>query len=295
MDWRDIPSLPALRAVEAAARTGSFSAAARELNVTHAAVAQHVRTVEDHLGVTLLVRAGRGMELTPAGVALAAQLSDGFGAIIAGVRSVTADAEDRPLAMTVTPSFAENWLMPRLGHFWTAHPDITLSITPSYDVLDLRRDGYDIGIRYGYGEWPGVVAEFLVSADYVVLASPTLLADRKPTSLQDLQDLPWLFATSYTEARKWAVENGLDMRCCQVKEFATMAMVVAAVRAGVGLSIISRPLVEADIAAGTLVPLFEIERKGLGYHIVTHASVPSKRLRTVMGWLREQGKAARPA
>ena len=86
MDWRDIPSLPALRAFEVAARAGSFSDAARKLNVTHAAIAQHVRSLETHLATPLLNRSVKGMALTDAGARLAADLSDGFAQVIQGVR-----------------------------------------------------------------------------------------------------------------------------------------------------------------------------------------------------------------
>ena len=292
MDWRDIPSLPALRAVEATARTGSFSAAARELNVTHAAIAQHVRAVEDHLGVALLVRAGRGLELTDLGAALAADLTEGFGTIVSGVQAVTSKAEDRPLSMTVTPSFAENWLMPRLGHFWAAHPEITLSITPSLEVVDLRRETFDLGIRYGYGSWPGVSSEFLVASDYVVAASPSVLGGRKPESMNDLRDLPWIFESNYSEPRKWAIESGLDLPNCQVKEFATLSMVMAAVRAGAGVSILSRTLIETDVAEERLVPLFSIEQVKLDYYIVTHTQVFSPRMKALLQWLRAQAKSS---
>ena len=129
MNWRNIPSLAALRAFEVAARTGSYSAAAQELNVTHAAVAQHVRTVEAHLDKALMIRNGRGMAPTEIGAALAATLSAGFGQIIEGVKQATDDIEARPLAVSVTPSFAENWLMPRLTRFWAAHPGFSLSVT----------------------------------------------------------------------------------------------------------------------------------------------------------------------
>ena len=149
MDWRDIPSLAALRGFEAAVREGSFSAAARELNVTHAAIAQHVRSLETHVGQPLLTRAGRRMVPTEAGARLATDLNDGFGQIIAGVRRLSEDADKRPIQITCTPNFAENWLMPRLIEFWGKHPDITLSVTPDNNIVDLRRDGYDVAIRYG--------------------------------------------------------------------------------------------------------------------------------------------------
>ena len=119
IDWRLFPSLTALRAFEAAARLQSFSLAARELNVTHAAVAQQVRGLEDHLGRELLFRAGRGLALSPEGIRLAAALAEGFGAIAKGLAEVQA-ATPGALRVTLTAAFAANWLMPRLGRFWKA-------------------------------------------------------------------------------------------------------------------------------------------------------------------------------
>ena len=288
MDWRDIPSLAALRAFEAAARHGSLTAAARELNVTHAAIAQHVRTVEAHLETALLVRQGRGMALTDAGAALAADLADGFGRIVSGVRAVTAAAEGRPLSVTVTTTFAESWLMPRLAGFWAAHPDVPLSITPGNAVSDLRRDGFDLGIRYGRGSWPGLTAEFLVSADYRIVAAPALIAGRATGSLDAVADLPWLFETVHREPRRWAEANGLDLSRVRSEVFATLGMVLAAVRGGAGVSILSHAIVEDDIHAGRLVSILDVGDTGLGYHIVRGPGPMSPAARAFVAWLRTQ-------
>ncbi len=286
MDWRSVPSLPALRAVEAAGRTGSLSKAAAELNVTHAAIAQHLRTVEGFMGCPLLTRQGRGMALTPQGQQLLPALTTGFAQVIAGVRDVMAEAADAPLSISVTPSFAENWLMPRMGAFWSAHPDITVSVTPSTGLSDLRRDGFDLAVRYGKGDWPGLSSEFLVSADYVVVASPDLLRGRTATSLADLSDLPWLFESMHRETYVWAMSEGLDPACCQTKEVATLSMVLAAARAGAGVAIASKALVSGDITNGTLTAVLEVPQSGLGYFIVRRPGVVSPRLKIFADWLK---------
>lgn len=288
MDWRNVPTLAALRAFEAAARAGSFSAAARELNVTHAAIAQHVRALETDLGASLMHRVGKGMALTDDGRQLAVDLSDGFIQIIAGVRAVRAKSADQPLSVTVTPSFAENWLMPRLPKFWCLHPDITVSITPSNEVADLRREGFDVAIRYGNGNWPGVKSTFLGSADYVVVATPDLIGDRKVNCLSDLEDQPWLFETLHGEHRRWAANEGLNLGCCQIKEIATLNMLLSAVRAGGGLSVVSRALIANDIASGALTAVMEVERKDLGYFIVQLPGVETAKAKAFRKWLLSQ-------
>lgn len=288
MDWRDIPSLPALRAFEAAARAGSFSAAARELNVTHAAIAQHVRAIEAQLATPLLNRAGKRMALTNAGAKLSAELSEGFAQIIEGVKQVAADAANSPLKLTMTPSFADNWLMPRLCDFWEKHPEITVSVTPDNTVNDLRRDGFDMAIRYGMGDWAGVEATFLASADFVIIAAPSLLKGRTPKSFTDLQDVPWLFEKIHQVHRKWAEENGLDFACCQLKELATLNMVLAAVRAGAGMSVVSHALVKDDLDSGRLIAVSQEKREGLGYYVTTLGGVHTDKVKKFRKWLLDQ-------
>jgi len=148
------------------ARLGGLSAAARELNVTHAAIAQHIRYLENCLTVKLAYREGNGMRLTPSGSDLSKALQGGFKAIAGGIRSVKADHEARPLQITLTPGFAENWLMPRLGSFWGEHPEIGLSLNPSTKSVDLVAGDIDLAIRFGQGVWPGLWAEKLMGAGY---------------------------------------------------------------------------------------------------------------------------------
>lgn len=285
MDWRDIPSLSALRAFEAMARLGSFSAAARELNVTHAAVAQHVRGLEAEFGETLARRSGSGMELTEEGQRLAAALSQGFGRIAAGVRDLRELRSARPLQVTLTASFAENWLMPRLGGFRAAHPDIALALIPHQGVSDLLRDGYDLGLRFGRGNWPGVTAQMLVPANFVVVGTPELLEDRDPGDLDALARLPWYVEEGWDETRLWAEAAGLNLEFADVTSFPVNTMVLSAVRAGLGLALQARALVEGDLKAGRLVALHQVAPSELGYYIVTPEGRLSARVKSLVAWL----------
>ncbi|MEM0944316.1 MAG: LysR family transcriptional regulator, partial [Pseudomonadota bacterium] len=158
-----LPSLASLRAFEAAARHLGFSAAGRELNVSHAAVAQQVRGLEAFLGLKLVARAGRGLELTPEGVLLADHLAEGFGKISSGIQQLTEAESARPLHITMTPSFAIGWLMPRLPLFREAHPEVELMVNPTVNVVSLADAGYDLAIRFGRGPWPGLESVPLIS------------------------------------------------------------------------------------------------------------------------------------
>lgn len=285
MDWRGIPSLSALRAFETVARAGSYSAAARELNVTHAAIAQHVRTMESELKTSLLVREGRGMALTDAGRQLATELSAGFTQIIAGVDTIARDTENRPITLSVTPSFAENWLMPRFSDFWAKHPDFGLSIQPNIEVIDLKRDGVDLAIRYGKGDWPGLEVTPLLQADFTVVAAPSLVAGRTVDSFSDLNGLPWLFEVVHKEARRWVMHSGMDLDASPINEVPTFGMVMASVRSGKSLTVASSALVADDIKAGNLVALLQKQPAGIGYFIVHPKGVLSARAKTLKSWL----------
>jgi LysR family glycine cleavage system transcriptional activator len=289
MNWKDIPSLAALRAFEATARLDGYSAAARELNVTHAAIAQHVRGLETFFGQTLMVRQGRGMGLTAAGHRLAASVSEGFGVIEAGVAATRRAREDAPLKIALTPTFAENWLMPRLGAFWAENPMFSLALVPGFEVVDLKRDDFDLAIRYGHGNWPGVRSEHLVAANYVVVGTPALVEGLKVGENCDLAELkgkPWVMPDGRDEEKLWAKANGLDLDGSQGSRIATNSLVLSAVRSGVGLSIQARALVQDDLASGALVCLCEEPASTLGYYIVTRDGVTSDRLTVFLKWLR---------
>ncbi|MCG3268404.1 LysR substrate-binding domain-containing protein [Yoonia sp. I 8.24] len=281
MNWRDVPSLSALRAFDAAARAGSFSQAARELNVTHAAIAQHVRSVESDLGASLLVRQGRGVVLTDAGARLADALSDGFGQIIAGVKSVRADVDARPLSITATHNFAESWLMPRIGKFWAKYPEIALSIVPSNKLVDLRKDGFDVGIRYGDGNWPGLETTHLLAADYTVVAAPGIVK----TDQIAQSGATWFFEDAHQESQRWVREAGLIGPSQKSVTVSTLGMALSAVRAGGGITIAASALVSDDIKDGRLVALSQTQPERIGYYIIHPPGVLSDRVKTFKKWL----------
>ncbi|RVT83434.1 LysR family transcriptional regulator [Rhodobacteraceae bacterium CCMM004] len=285
-----LPSLAALRAFSAAASEGGFSAAARELNVTHAAVAQHVRTLEAHFGVPLMVRAGRGMALTPEGEILAAGLSDGFGTIAAACRDLAAQGRDRPLRISTTPAFAGTWLMPRLVRFWTDHPEVRLEVVPDHRLADLRRDGFDAAIRYGRGPWPGVESERLIAADHVVVAPTAWAAKLSGATLPDLVTHPWVLEVGRNEERLWAASRGLDLDRADVRELPSITLVLETVRSGYGLTIAPAPLVARERELGTILALHHDCGGDTAYHLLTRPGDTGPALKTFRRWLRREAR-----
>lgn len=290
MDWSRIPSLAALRAFEALARRNTLSAAARELNVTHAAIAQHLRGLETHFGEKLAQRDGQIMRLTATGEALAETLTEAFSRIDEGVGAILDRTAQRPVTVTLTPSFAESWLMPRIGDFWRTHPEVEIRLAPSTTLVDLRHDGIDIAIRFGDGNWPGHDVEPLALSRFVVVASPAYTDARDLDALGDPATHAWFFSLAAREQQKWGAAIGIDFTKVGAKEMASNALVLSAVRAGLGLSIQSGALVDPDIAAGTLVALHEGDPEGLGYHVVTRPGVLPPGARHFLSWLRKAAK-----
>ena len=286
IDWRSFPSLSALRAFEAAARLQSFSLAARELNVTHAAVAQQVRGLEAHLGRELIYRAGRGMALTAEGAKLAQALSEGFRGIALALGDVKAAGSGAAIRVTLTPAFAAQWLMPRLGAFWKAHPDIEISLNPEKRVVDLRREGIDIGLRFGNGKWPGLDVEFLSAADYVIVAAPALLNGKRDLSAAQLSAMPWVIEQDWPEALTWLKGFGLKPDAMNIAYMPTEELALSAARQGYGLHVEAEALVEQDVDSGALAIVGRVEDDSLAYYMVTRPGPKRPELKTFIKWLK---------
>ncbi|GGL54935.1 LysR family transcriptional regulator [Wenxinia marina] len=286
MDWREVPSLSALRAFEAAARTGSLSAAARELNVTHAAISQHVRTLEAHFGRALIGRDGQRMVPTAEGAELAGALGEGFGRIAAGVRDLLAIDRLRPLRVALTPSLAANWLLPRIGRFWAAHPDVHVELLPSPALVDLTRDDVDVAIRYGKGGWPGTDPKVLMPVGHAAVAAPGYVRT-KPKGLADLAGVTWLLDGQSSEERLWAQEQGLDMAGETVKTFNSLDLAREAAVAGLGVTILPMLYLETPLRQGALELLVREEVSPIAYHILTRPGPPNPGRDPFIRWLRE--------
>ncbi len=192
MDWSDLPSLNSLRAFAAVAETGSYSRAGTVLNVSHAAVNQQVKALETRLGVTLAVRKGRGITLTTEGTALARDLAAGFATIQRGVEVLTGADATRPVQVTMSPAFAVSWLMPRIMDFQELHPELTLMLNPTAEVMELKPGGIDMAIRYRDSRAPDTEVSQILIADMVVVATPSPIGGQAITDPEMLLDMPWL-------------------------------------------------------------------------------------------------------
>ncbi|MEM5584319.1 LysR family transcriptional regulator [Roseibium sp. AS2] len=287
MDWRSLPSLNSLRAFAAVAETKSLSAAGRELNVTHAAVSQQVRALEGVLGLQLVAREGRGVALTPEGERLFEGLSSGFETIRETVDELLQDDVARPLNITMTPSFAVSWLMPRINDFRLQNPDIELMLNPCADVVELRPGGVDLAIRFGKGQWAGLDSELFLETNFAIVGASCLIGDRRIDQPEDLLDFPWLQEYGTNELTIWMERQGVVPKGKLNITHLPGYMVLEGVRRGNGISATAKTFLEADIASGSMKVLFEEGvYPGTGYHLVTRPGVKRPPLKAFLGWMR---------
>lgn len=282
-DWRSLPPLPALRAFEAAARLGSFSAAARVLNVTHPAVAQQVRALEKHLGVRLVAEAARRLRLTEEGMRLAAALNAGFAGMAEALDRARLADRGRGLRITTTPGFAQSVLLPILAGFWAEHPDIPVSLVPDSRNADLIRDGFDLAIRAGNPPWPGTEAEMLCRTGMVVVGTPALIARSA-----DPAALPWILNDDDRLEAGWLAARELDpARLTRVFIENSMLASAAALR-GLGLLFATEIIMRDDIASGALATLPGWDLPDITYWTVTPQGMTRAPVTAFVTWLKRK-------
>lgn len=249
--------LNALRAFEAAARHLSLTRAAAELHLTHGAISHQVRALEALLGTGLFHRRGRGLVLTEAGQQLAGVLTGNFQAILQAMNAIRRQASGT-LTVSVLTSFAARWLVPRLESFAELHPDIVLNLRTSRELADLRRDGIDMGVRVGRGDYPGLDTRFLMAEDLYVVASPHL-AGGLPRAPEDLSRYT-LLRDSFDDWAMWCRAAGLDIRRLKFgTAIQDSSVLLDAVANGGGIALARSVLAAADLASGRLVRLFDVQ------------------------------------
>jgi len=262
---RRLPPLNALRAFEAAARHLSLSRAADELSVTPAAVSHQIRTLEDHLGVALFRRDGRSLLLTDAGQACLPGIREGFERLASAIDEIDSLGMVGVLTVSVAPSFAAKWLVPRLDRFQVRHPEIDVRVSASMQVTDFSRDDVDLAIRYGAGRYPDLVVEKLLEESVFPVCSPGLLKEKGPidtpealrshTLLHD--DSPDNDESCPTWAM-WLKAAGVEMDASRGPRFNQSSLVIEAAALGKGVALAKATLAAADLAEGRLVKPFPV-------------------------------------
>ncbi len=284
-----LPPLHALRSFHAAARYGRFRDAAGALGLSESAVSHQVRKLEGYLGVALFERAGNAVRLTLAGQTYFDEIDPAF----ARIRQAT-EALAGPccrVSLTLTPSLATLWLIPRLARLEAAVPEVNLQMAPSCRIVDLRREQIDLAIRYGGGAWPGHAVHHLFDEQAFPVCGPGFLAEGTAPE-QALKEKRLIVDASYRdEWREWAQAHGfepppLDNALALDGEQMQLQILLAAAE-GLGIGIGRRPMVDAWLKDGRLIaPFGSADESGCAYYLIYREdedlSVPARR---VARWL----------
>jgi LysR family glycine cleavage system transcriptional activator len=291
--------LNALRAFEVTARLGSYARAAHELAVTPAAVGQQVRTLEQYFGSALFERTGNRLVLTYAARAVLPEISDAFDRLAQVASRLRDVRRASQLTVSVAPSFAAKWLIPRIGSFSSAHPDVDVRLDATRDLADLARENIAVGIRYGNGRYAGLDSTLLLTEAVFPVCSPALAAKSGP--LREPADLARVTLIHDTAAesrntgptwRSWldAVGCNVDARGGLRVNSGAMALQAAIERHGVALA---RSVIAADdLREGRLVrPLSGACATGSAYYLVYPSGVPlSQPASAFCHWLKQAAR-----
>jgi LysR family glycine cleavage system transcriptional activator len=257
--------LNALRAFEAAARHLNFSRAADELSVTPGAVSQQIQNLEDYVGAALFKRTPKGLLLTDAAQTALPALREAFDRLAEAASLLTAAVDGRRLSLTAPPSFAAKWLVPRLGAFEQAHPQVDVWLSAGIELLDLTAGEVDVAIRYGAGRYPGLEVKRLFSETVIPVAAPSLLAEQPLNAPADLAHHILLhdgspdLDDSCPDWSMWLAARGLKaIDGMRGPRFNQSSLVIEAAVNGRGVALAKRTLAAADLEAGRLVAPLQI-------------------------------------
>ncbi|MGZ6016470.1 MAG: transcriptional regulator GcvA [Phenylobacterium sp.] len=300
MERRRLPPLNALRAFEAAARHLNFSRAADELAVTPGAVSQQIQNLEDYVGAALFKRTPKGLLLTDAAQTALPALREAFDRLAEAASLLTAAVDGRRLTVSVAPSFAAKWLVPRLGLFEAAHPQVDVWLSADMEVVDFALGEIDLAIRYGAGRYPGLEVVKLMSETVIPVASPEYLEANPIHAPADLANHILLHDGS-PDADDSCPDWSMWLAARQIKgvdgtrgpRFNQSSLVIEAAAGGRGVALAKRALAQADLDSGRLVaPLQDATAVDFAYFVV-HPKAKGRlpQVKAFVSWITAQAAA----
>ncbi len=296
-----LPSLGALQILEAAARHGSFTRAAEELNITQTAVSHQIKSLESQLGVRLFIRDRNTLRLTDTAKNYLPSVRSAIATLSEATDSLVRREQDSVLTLSVFATLALKWLIPRLPKFRARHPGIALRISASTAFGDFDSTTYDVGIRWGHGDWPGLRADALFPEVIFPICNPSILANNPLREPADLARHTIIGSGSSFLLRddwqRWLRKAGcadLKLEATITFEYALPAMEAAA--SGLGIALGRPPIVNADIAAGRLTRPFETQVvTGAGYYLVSAINVANRpKVMEFRDWLLSETQEEQP-
>ncbi len=298
---RLIPDIATLQAFECAARHGSFTQAAHELNLTQSAVSRQIKDLESQLGVLLFERIRQRILLSDAGRKflpevrrLLNQTEDTMLRAMASAQSAAS------LSIATLPTFGNRWLMPRLPRFLAQHHDVAINLASRSGVFDFEEQPFDVAIHYGKPVWAHATCTYLCSEIIVPVASPAFVAGRHIDDPTALEDEPLLhLATRPKMWAQWFENCGVEAKSAyRGHRFDQFAMVIVAAMAGMGVALLPLYLIEQELASGQLLILLDrpMRTENDYYVVVPEGKLENPVTQTFCQWIAgEVGAQARPA
>ena len=268
---RRLPPLNSLKCFEAAGRLLSFTGAANELNVTQAAISHQIKVIEEFLGVSLFDRYPRRLALTEQGKALLPEVIEAFDRVSTAIGALSKEQYSSMISVRLAPSFAAKWLSPRLKYFWLQYPEIDLCLFHAHAAVDFEREEIDIAVTYGKGDWPGVVADKLLSLDFFPVCSPAFLQNDKPlTCIDNLRYYTLLHDANYECWRDWlALAGTTGIQADKGTIIDDTNVLIQAAIDGQGIALGSTTFVEDHLESGKLVKPFDVTLENeFSYYVV---------------------------
>jgi len=260
-----------LLALDAAARAGSFTAAARELNLTQGAISRQISALEDQLDVELFKRSGKIILLTEAGRIYAREI----GVALQSIRNASLNAMTNPLSgllnLAILPTFGTRWLMPRFPSFLKEHPNITVNFVTRLTVFDFYQENLHAAIHYGQPDWPDAISTFLMSEQVIPVCSPGFQAENPLAHPGDLARLPLLQLTTRPDAwDNWFRANNYDPPQEQGMAFEQFSIIAQAAVAGLGVALLPKFLIQSELDRSELMVILDMPTESeAGYYLVT--------------------------
>ncbi len=293
---RRVPPFAAIRAFEAAARHGTLQAAADELSISPSAVSHQIKSLEAFLGAKVFVRRNNKLSLTELGTSYQQDLHQALDIIEVATARAAQRQEGGRITVNLFSSLAELWLIPLLGSFHEAHPDIEIKLLTQPEEVSLSGSDIDVAIRYASLESADPGYELLFEEDILPVCSPSFLAAMGPmTSPADLAERRLIISSlEPSEWSLWAGANGVSLGdVTSWLELDQRTIVMQAARKGLGVAMARRPYADADLDEGTLIaPFPKPVKTGFSYFLaIPERSRNLPRVKAFRKWLLEHCQA----
>lgn len=290
---RLVPDVTTLQAFECAARHGSFTQAATELNLTQSAVSRQIKDLESQLGVLLFERVRQRVILSAMGQKFLPEVRRLLNLTEETmVRAMASARSESTLSIATLPTFGSRWLTPRLPAFLRDHPGTVLNVASRSNPFDFEEENFDLAIHYGQPIWAHATCTYLCSEIIVPVASPSMVADNSMATPQDLEGQPLLhLATRPKMWAQWFEMNGTDLSTAYSgHRFDQFSMVIEAAVAGLGYALLPRYLIEQELETGRLHVLFDrpMQTENSYYLVVPEGKLENTVSQSFRAWIIKQ-------